>query len=335
MRNLTPLSILVIMVNLTMASMAISQTIGKGKPVTTQTILFMGDSIAAGVGASNEAHRFSSLTVQRLQTKDCKLIEKNLAISGSTLVQSGFPVVLSQAIAEKPNIFVIQHGVNDNAVGNSLSEFLWAYRETVRTIKQKLPGTQIVCMTICPSWSHYNSDDQWCSQANAGIQEIAAREHTLLADIAFALQNRKEYFPDGIHPNDTGHQIMADTLVQTIQHGKIAGEKEFEFTSRTPGLYRLCGYIFEVKASDSVKQGSLELTGIGTGRMSYRSDYDVAITTPFNSFLGPFNVFMADNKTRKEIKTETDGRGRGLFLLPACVQKINVVIEQYNQEGNM
>jgi hypothetical protein len=183
-------------------------------------------------------------------------------------------------------------------------------------------------MTICPSWSHYNSEDQWRTQANAGIQEIAAREHTQLADIAFALQNRKKYFPDGIHPNDEGHRIIADTLVQTIPSGKVVTEKEFNFTTEMPGVYRLCEYVFDVRTSSSVKNGAMEIIGIGTDRFDYRSDYEVAITTPFNSFPGPFKVFVVDGKNRKEIKTQNDGRGRGMFLLPACVNKVHIVIEK-------
>jgi lysophospholipase L1-like esterase len=99
----------------------------------TQTILFLGDSISDGVGASNNANRFTTLLTQQLQTEDCKFIEKNLAISGSTLIQSGFSTMLSQAIEEKPDIFVIQHGVNDNTFGNSLSS-TFAILNTIRLL---------------------------------------------------------------------------------------------------------------------------------------------------------------------------------------------------------
>ena len=108
--------------------------------------------------------------------------EVNLGIGGSTLVDqfwpapnsSGFPHKLQQAIAKQPDVFVMQHGTNDNALGHSAGRFLWAYRESIRMLKKKVPGVTIVCTTICPSWDTLNSTDQWVNQANVGIQEIAA-----------------------------------------------------------------------------------------------------------------------------------------------------------------
>lgn len=113
-------------------------------------ILFLGDSIALGVGASSPKNRFSTvLTCSLNEIGDRLFTEINMAVSGSTMVQSGYPVILSKAIAEKPDVFIVQHGVNDNAIGNSLAEYLWAYRETVRAVKKALPDAMIVCLTIC------------------------------------------------------------------------------------------------------------------------------------------------------------------------------------------
>ena len=181
-----------------------------------QKILFMGDSISVGVGASSTAQRYTTLITNKLNEGKGYFEESNVAISGSTLVDhpwpkpgsSGYPHVLKKALELRPDIFVIQHGTNDNAIGSSLEEFLWSYRQVVLTIKEKLPQTQIVCMIICPSWNVVNSSKDWLNRANIGIQEIAAMEKTLIAYVNFKLHNQKELFPDGIHPNDIGHKII-------------------------------------------------------------------------------------------------------------------------------
>jgi lysophospholipase L1-like esterase len=295
--------------------------------MAAQTILFLGDSIAEGVGASHLANRFSSLLTQQLQTENDKFVEKNLAISGTTLIQSGFPAILPKAIDEKPDIFVIQHGVNDNAVGNSLSEFLWTYRETVRIIKKNLPQTKIVCMTICPSWDT-TSSNEWLIQANVGIQEIAAYERTLQADIHLALQNRSEYFPDTIHPDDAGHRIIANTLLHVIQSGKVMSPNAFNFICSEPGQYRLCRYVFELNGPSTSEYRTAEFYGMGSERFCYRSDYAVQVTTPFHSSPDPFKMYIMDGDKQQNVEAKNLNLGRGCFGLPVCPHKVQVIIEK-------
>ncbi|MGI9430147.1 MAG: SGNH/GDSL hydrolase family protein [Bythopirellula sp.] len=185
----------------------------------SKTILFLGDSISVGSGTSSPEKKYPTVLTRLLnaETKDGEFAAVNLAIGGSTLVDqfwpapesSGYPHMLAQAIEQAPDVLVIQHGTNDNALGHSLGRFLWTYRETVREIKKNLPNTRIVCSTICPSWKTLSATDEWVNQANAGIQEIAALENTLLAQNYLKLRHRRELLPDGIHPNDEGARVVA------------------------------------------------------------------------------------------------------------------------------
>ena len=180
----------------------------------TKRILFFGDSIAVGVGASRPAKRFSSMLVAKLGQV---WQEINLGVSGSTLASAGYHDVLPKALAEKPDVFVIQYGVNDNALATPVGEFLALYRGTVLAAKKELPAAVIVCVTICPSWSHYQSSPEWLEAANAGIKDIAATEGALVALNYEKMENRRDLFPDGIHPNDGGHLIMAEAIFETLK----------------------------------------------------------------------------------------------------------------------
>ena len=248
-------------------------------------ILFFGDSIAMGVGASAKNKRFSSVLSRKLNSFSDNYKEINLAVSGATLIGTSYLKILPKAIAAKPDIFVIQYGTNDNAIGHSTSKFLYFYRLTVKKIKKKLPRTKIVCMTICPSWNHYNSNSAWLNMVNTGIQEIAAEENVLLAKNFYALKNSRKLFPDRIHPNDEGHKLMAESVYKAIKKNKAPNPDRIDFIASCPGKYRIAGYIIELMPSDdTANRGWAVFKGLGSKSFVYKSDYKLKVTTPRNSF---------------------------------------------------
>ena len=180
-------------------------------------IVFVGDSISVGVGSTSKEKRYTTLAVKMLNDAAGRKAyeEINIAISGSTMTThlwpskhaSGFPYRLPQVIAAKPDIVVVQHAVNDNAIGCSLGEVGYCYRTFIKEVKAKLPKALIVCMTGCPSQKRSAAGDRMMDQINAIIQEIAARENTLLVQINQAINFRPELFKDNYHPNDAGHMI--------------------------------------------------------------------------------------------------------------------------------
>ena len=222
----------------------------------TKTILFVGDSITVGVGASKPELRYSSLAVKLLnQEAGMELYkEVNIAVSGSSMNthpwprknSSGYPYMIAKAVKAKPDIVVINHGVNDNGGGTSLAQYAWCYRNFVREIKAKLPKATIVCMTITPMRAKNRNNAEWANQANAIIQEIAALENTLVAHSNLAIRNRMEFFPDGTHPNDNGYQAMAEALVKAIKANRVQRAEDFDFVIQKAGTYRLCGYTFVI-----------------------------------------------------------------------------------------
>lgn len=295
-------------------------------------IAFLGDSISAGVGASTPARRYATLVTKGLSQGQGKFEEVNLAISGSTMVDqpwpaplsSGYPHRLRQALENKPDILVIQHGTNDNAVGSSAGEFLWSYRQAVRAIKEKLPRTKIVCMTICPSWGVAQATDAWLNQANAGIQEIAAAEQTLLAHTNFKLRHRRDLFPDGIHPNDEGHRIMAESVLEALQANAVQSRDNFDFVCMGPGQYRICGYVFEVKPDNpQAAAGWVCFRGVDKNGFTYRSDYPVEMASAFLRYNRDFTLTLTSEKGPV---AEGNGHrdnytGQGMFSLPPTGEK--------------
>lgn len=305
-------------------------------PETKQTILFVGDSISVGSGASSADKRYATVLTNMLNETGGNFAEVNLGIGGSTLVDqfwpapnsSGFPHRLQQAISEQPDVFVMQHGTNDNALGHSVGRFLWAYRESIRTLKEKVPGITIICTTICPSWDALSSTDQWLNQANVGIQEIAALENTLLAQTYLKLQYRRDLLPDGIHPDDAGHRVVAESIFEALKKNRIQQSDDFDVTFRLAGEYRICGYAIRAADGDEPWDNSwVEIYHLGQREVTYRSDYELEILTPLRYADGEAGatVTFADDSKEKATSETNDWCGQVRFVLPKTDGKIATV----------
>jgi len=295
----------------------------------SKRILFLGDSVSDGVGASAKEKRFSSVLTRMLSSDTDSAQEINLAISGSTLIDSGYKDVLPKAVCQRPDIFVIAHGINDNAIGHSLGKFLRIYDRTVEYIRENLPDIKIVCCTIPPSWGHFSYDERWLNQANTGIREIAAEHGIIVGDAYFKIHNRRELFPDGIHPNDEGHRVIAEALYEAICADRPMNNNDFDFVVSGDGQYRMCGYVFNiVKAStETDNNGWAEMYNVSKSGFRYRSDYSISITTPFGSYSAPVTVHAMEHTAPKDIKSDLDARGRLCFELPAVKNVTRVEIE--------
>lgn len=253
-------------------------------------IVFVGDSISCGVGASPREMRFSTVAVKLLAENSGKYIEHNIAISGSTMsnqawpgrTTSGYPYRLKDVIAAKPDIVVVQHGVNDNGTRCSLAEYFWSYRQFIREVKAALPNAGIVCMTITPVWRS-PENMHYMATVNTGIQEIAAKENCIVVHIEQALNGERKYFPDALHPNNDGHKIMAETLAAAIRENRVQKEDDFDFVIRKAGSYNICNWTFEVSA-EAAKGGFTVFRNIGKNGFTYSSHGPVKVISPMNYY---------------------------------------------------
>jgi lysophospholipase L1-like esterase len=295
-----------------------------------QRVLFLGDSIAWGTGASAPERRFTSLLLTRLNARGNGRFEGvSLAVRGSALVDrdwrprdSTHPHGLARAIALDPDIVVIAHGSNDNAFGHSLGEFLWAYRDSVRALRRALPDARIVCTTVAPRWDSLATDDDWLNRANVGIQEIAALERTLLARGHAKLRGRRELFPDGIHPDDEGHRLLAESVLEALA-GEVQTPQRFDLAFSGPGRHRIAGYTIEAHAGpdgdDGGRVGWVEIDGLSLDDLRYRSDYPLSIGTPPRSCQRrPLVRLLHADGSRRELRGQcVDWYRTGRYQLPA------------------
>ncbi len=119
-----------------------------------------------------------------------------------------------------PTAVIVMLGTNDARTDNYLkiSSFIANY-ERMLNRTQRWNSTLQIFLVIPPPIFNNTLDLNSTSYMNGIIPRIkqVARDLSLpLIDVYSPLLNHPEYFPDGVHPNNQGAQIMAKTIYATI-----------------------------------------------------------------------------------------------------------------------
>lgn len=176
-------------------------------------VVFIGDSITAGVGVRDrKTSRYSTVTTRLLREKHPDVQEVNLAQSGRALCQQGAGYA-EQILKREPDALVVQWGVNDQYWGFSVAQFVARYDHLVKTIRASKPNIPIVLTTLIADFRWESNQDGWIGRANVAIQEIAARYGCRVAYNHRALDHDRKYYADAIHPNNAGAEAMAKAIV--------------------------------------------------------------------------------------------------------------------------
>lgn len=176
-----------------------------------QTILFMGDSITAGLGVPPE-QAYPALIQEMLKEKgrmDVTVI--NASISGSTT--AGAWSRLNWYLKAKPGVLVLALGANDGLRGLSTQEMAKNLGKTIVLARENQIQVILAGMEIPPN---YGAD--YASDFRQVFPDLAVRHGIvlipfLLKDVAGRAELNQA---DGIHPNAHGQRIIADTVIPYI-----------------------------------------------------------------------------------------------------------------------
>lgn len=183
-------------------------------PVSTKkTVLFFGNSLAAGYGVE-PAQAFPALIGQKIDSAGLNYTVVNAGLSGETTAggKSRIGWVLRQPVA----VFVLELGGNDGLRGLPLSATRQNLQAIMDTVRRKSPQATIVLagMQIPP-----NLGTDYTREFRELFKELADKNGAVL--IPFLLENvggvPKLNQADGIHPNPAGHKIVAETVWNVIR----------------------------------------------------------------------------------------------------------------------
>jgi outer membrane protein assembly factor BamB/lysophospholipase L1-like esterase len=118
----------------------------------------------------------------------------------------------------RPQIVVIYAGDNDINAGKSAERVCADYQKLATTIRQALPDTTIVYISIKPSLRRWGLIDKM-REANRRIRDVAAADEKLVfVDVDGPMMDadgrpRKELFvDDGLHLNAEGYRLWSDLV---------------------------------------------------------------------------------------------------------------------------
>lgn len=177
-----------------------------------KTILFYGDSLTAGYGLSPE-EAFPALVGKMLNDKgkEAKII--NAGLSGET--SAGGLTRIDWVLRQPIDVFVLELGPNDGLRGLPLEQTEKNLQLIIDKVKAKFPNVKIVIagMMVPP-----NIGQDYTNKFKAMYPRLAEKNNAAL--IPFLLQdvagNDKLNLPDRIHPNASGHKIVAENVFKAI-----------------------------------------------------------------------------------------------------------------------
>lgn len=183
----------------------------------------IGNSITFGAGIKNRS-RDSYPSVLARMLGDSYWV-KNFGVSARTMLNKGDHPYMNEpayknALAFNPNIVVIKLGTNDS------KSFNWKYKadfmkdaQTMIDAFKGLPSQPKIYLCY-PSKAYLTgdgiNDDIISKEIIPMIKKLAKKNNLSVIDLHTAMDGMPELFPDRIHPNEKGAQVMAKVVYQSI-----------------------------------------------------------------------------------------------------------------------
>jgi acyl-CoA thioesterase-1 len=178
-----------------------------------KTIVFLGDSISAGLGVRPE-ESFPSLIAEKIRAAGLPFEMVNAGVSGDT--SAGGLRRIDWLLRRKIDVLVIELGANDGLRGIPAASLKTNLEAINDKAKAKYPQIKIVIagMQLPPNLGALYSADFEKVFAEVAKEKDAALIPFLLAGVG---GRRDLNQPDLIHPTAAGHKIIAETVWQVIE----------------------------------------------------------------------------------------------------------------------
>ena len=192
---------------------ATSQSAKSTPASAKKTVLFFGNSLAAGYGVE-PSQAFPALIGQKIDSAGLNYTVVNAGLSGETT--AGGKSRIGWVLRRPVDVFVLELGGNDGLRGLPLTATRQNLQAIMDTVRRKSPQAIIVLagMQIPP-----NLGTDYTREFRELFKQLADKNKAIL--IPFLLENvggiPKLNQADGIHPNPAGHKIVANTVWEVIR----------------------------------------------------------------------------------------------------------------------
>ena len=187
-------------------------TLALASPAWGGTILFLGDSLTAGLGVPQE-QAYPALIQEKIRGKDLPFEVINAGVSGDTT--AGGLARLDWVLQKKIDLLVLALGANDGLRGLPMTQTKANLQAIIDRVKAKNPGAKIVIagMQIPP-----NMGGEYGVAFRAVFADLARENGAAL--IPFLLEGVGGHDDlnqaDQIHPTAAGHKVLAENVWRVL-----------------------------------------------------------------------------------------------------------------------
>lgn len=200
----------------------VSATFGKSL-AADYTVLFLGDSLTAGLGVASEESYPSRVSKMLADNGLQGIIIINGGISGSTTASIKSRMRWYDRSGIHANLLFLAMGANDGLRGLPVEEMEQNLEEAVVVAKEKGMEVILAGMEVPPNYGQI-----YAASFRQVFSSIADRHQ--LSYIPFLLQGvggvRQLNQADGIHPNARGHEQVASHVYPFIEKVVVRASKE-------------------------------------------------------------------------------------------------------------
>jgi len=204
--------------SLTVLLSAVVSAAGYAKPLNGSAkhfvMVILGDSLTAGYGIDKDK-AFPDLLEKKLKKDGLDIKVINAGVSGSTSASG--PSRLKWQLKALPSHLVLALGANDGLRGIKPEETEGNLKATIKLAKQNHLKVFLLGMKAPPNYGK-----EFTEIFEATFKKVAKEENVDL--MPFLLESvageRSLNQADGIHPNEKGHEIIAENIYRFLR-GKI------------------------------------------------------------------------------------------------------------------
>ncbi len=186
-------------------------------------IVCIGDSITDGAGTQNQSTSAYPAVLGSLLGNGYSIV--NSGRGGATMLRrSDSPYWVrkefSNAFAVQPHIVVIKLGTNDSKDHNwDAVRYVEDFQSMIDTLKTMESNPKIYLCSPVPAYNRaWNINDSVIQfEIIPAVEDLAARNGLTVIDLYTPLSGKPELFPDGIHPNEEGAELIAKAVAGNIK----------------------------------------------------------------------------------------------------------------------
>lgn len=176
-------------------------------------IVFLGDSLTEGYGVEISS-TYTFLLQEKIKSEKLKWKVINAGISGSTTASAKGRINWILKDKNRPSLFVVILGANDGLRGLNVESVKKNIQDAIDLIKKEKIPIILGEIFVPPNYGKDYSDN-----FKKIFVELAKKNNIILMPfILLKIAGKPDLnLPDGIHPNEKGHQIVSEEVYTFIR----------------------------------------------------------------------------------------------------------------------